>query len=46
MIASEATRIRASGELPDLDHDLIALAELARWCAHTSGEAWMKIDAS
>lgn len=45
-IANEATRIRASGELPDLDDDLIAFAELARWCAHASGDAWMKIATS
>jgi hypothetical protein len=45
-IASEATRIRASGELPDLDDDLIAFAEIARWCAHASGNAWMKIATS
>lgn len=45
-IADEATRIRASGELPDLDDDLIAFTELARWCAHASGGAWMKIAAT
>jgi hypothetical protein len=45
-IAEEATRIRASGELPDLDDDLIAFAEISRWCAHSSGGAWMKIASS
>ena len=43
-LADEATSIRASGELPDLDEDLTAIAEVARWCAHASADSWMKIE--
>jgi hypothetical protein len=43
-LADEATSIRAGAELPDLDPDLVAIAEVARWCAHASGESWMKIE--
>jgi hypothetical protein len=43
-LADETTNIRACAELPDLDPDLVAIAEVARWCAHASGEAWMKIE--
>ncbi len=43
-LADEATKIRAGAELPDLDPDLVAIAEVARWCAHASGESWMKIE--
>jgi hypothetical protein len=44
-LADEATNIRAGAELPDLDPDLVAIAEVARWCAHASGESWLKIEA-
>jgi hypothetical protein len=43
-LADETTNIRAGAELPDLDPDLVAIAEVARWCAHASGESWMKIE--
>ena len=43
-LADEATSIRMSGELPDLDDDLTAIAEVARWCAHASKDSWMKIE--
>ena len=43
-LADEITTIRAGAELPDLDPDLVAIAEVARWCAHASGESWLKIE--
>ena len=43
-LADELTTIRASAELPDLDPDLVAIAEVARWCGRASGEAWLKIE--
>jgi hypothetical protein len=43
-LAGETTSIRASGELPDLDDDLTAIAEVARWCSHASGNSWLKIE--
>ena len=43
-LAEELTRLRSSGELPDLDEDLTSLAELARWCAHAREEAWLTIE--
>ena len=43
-LADEITDVRMSGELPDLDHDLTAIGEVARWCAHASDDAWMKIE--
>ncbi len=43
-LADEATRIRTSGELLDLDEDLTAIAEVARWCAHAADDSWMKIE--
>jgi len=44
-LADEATDLRMSGELPDLDGELIALIEVARWCAHASDESWLRIKA-
>ena len=43
-LAEEATDLRMSGELPDLDGDLIALIEVARWSAHASDESWLRIE--
>ena len=43
-LADEATSIRTSGELLDLDEDLTAIAEVARWCAHASADSWLKIE--
>jgi len=45
-LAEEATSLRMSGELPDLDDDLIAVCELARWCARASDDSWMRIAGS
>jgi hypothetical protein len=42
-LAHEATALRMSGELPELDGDLTVIAELARWCAHASGDSWLTI---
>jgi hypothetical protein len=36
-LADEATGIRASGALPDLDDDLTTIAEVASWCARHRG---------
>jgi hypothetical protein len=42
-IADEVRSIRVGGKLIDLDDDLIAIAEVARWCARASDESWMTI---
>jgi hypothetical protein len=42
--AEEVTRIRTSAEVPELDADLTAIAEVARWCARATDESWMKIE--
>ena len=42
-LAKEATALRMSGELADVDDDLTSIAELARWCARTSGDAWVSL---
>ena len=43
-LAEEATGLRMSGELPDLDGDLTAVIEVARWCAHASDDSWLRIE--
>jgi hypothetical protein len=43
-LADELGSIRASLELPDLDADLTALAEIARWCSRASGDAWLRVE--
>ena len=43
-VPDEVGRLRAGGELVELDEDLAAIAELARWCARASAAAWMKIE--
>jgi hypothetical protein len=42
-LAEEATEVRMSGQLPDLDGDLIAIVEVARWCVHASEDSWLTI---
>ncbi len=42
-LAEEATDMRMSGQLPDLDYDLTAIAELARWCVHATEDSWLTI---
>jgi hypothetical protein len=43
-LAAEASGIRMSGELLDLDGDLVAIAELARWCARAPARSWLTIE--
>ena len=43
-LADEASRLRAAGELPDLDADLVAIAEVARWCARADKASWLRIE--
>ena len=43
-LAEELDAIRASLELPELDSDLTALAEVARWCSRAPGDAWLRIE--
>jgi hypothetical protein len=43
-LADETGSIRRAADLPDLDSDLTAIAEIARWCARASGQSWMKIE--
>lgn len=45
-LAAEATDVRMSGELPDLDGDLVAIAEVARWCARATDNSWLEIEAA
>ena len=42
-LAEEATEVRMSGQLPDLDGDLVAIVEVARWCVHASEDSWLTI---
>jgi hypothetical protein len=42
-LADETTAMRMSGQLPDLDDDLTAIAELARWCIHATEDSWLTI---
>ena len=42
-LAHDADELRRSSELPDLDGDLTALGEIARWCARASGRSWLTI---
>ena len=44
-LAEEMTDVRRSGEVPDLDEDLTAITEVARWCARATESSWLKIDA-
>jgi hypothetical protein len=45
-LAEEASTLRASAELPDLDHELTAIAEVARWCARSPNQSWLRIAAA
>jgi hypothetical protein len=42
-LAEEATSIRADATLLELDAELTAIAEVANWCAHARGRAWLRI---
>ena len=43
-LAEELTALRASAALLDLDDDVTAIAELARWCARAGGDGWLLIE--
>jgi len=43
-LAAEVSEIRMSGELVELDSELVAIAELARWCARAPAGSWMTIE--
>jgi hypothetical protein len=45
-LADDLGSVRASLELPELDGDLTALAEVARWCSRAGGDAWLTIEES
>jgi hypothetical protein len=42
-LAEEATTLRATGALPELDADLTAIAEVANWCARARGDSWLTV---
>ena len=42
-LASEVDSLRRGARLLELDPDLVAIGELARWCARTSGRSWLTI---
>ncbi len=41
-LAEEATALRRSGEILELDEELTAIVALARWCQHDRG-GWMTV---
>ena len=43
-LAEEMTDVRRSGAVPDLDADLTAITEVARWCARATKRSWMRIE--
>jgi hypothetical protein len=43
-LAEELTALRASAALLELDDELTAIAELARWCARPGGDGWLRIE--
>jgi hypothetical protein len=42
-LADELTRLRASGELIELDHELVAATEVASWCSRARGRSWLHV---
>ena len=42
-LAEEATRLRATADLPELDADLTAIAEVAGWCGRAAGRSWLHV---
>lgn len=42
-LAAELSELRQSGSLLALDDDVVALAELARFCARARGGAWLTL---
>lgn len=43
-LADDLDELRAAVELPELDGDLTALAEVARWCSRAAAEAWLTVE--
>ena len=43
LLASELNELRSRALLLDLDADLVALAEVANWCARSREKAWLRI---
>ena len=43
-LADEATAVRGSAQLPELDDELVALAEVAHWCGRSREHAWLTVD--
>ena len=44
-LADEASQLRTAAVLLELDDDLTAAAEVAHWCARSSGRSWLRIHA-
>jgi hypothetical protein len=42
-LAEEASQLRASAVLLELDSDLTAAAEVANWCARAGERSWLRI---
>ena len=42
-LAVEAELVRRSAAVLELDDDLAAIADVARWCARASGPAWLTV---
>jgi hypothetical protein len=42
-LGEEASRLRVTARILDLDDDLTALAAVANWCARASEDAWLRI---
>jgi hypothetical protein len=42
-LAEQLTQLRSTAAVPDLDADLTAITQLARWCAHARKAAWLTI---
>jgi hypothetical protein len=43
-LADDVDELRAAVELPDLDGDLTAIAEISRWCSRAAAEAWLTVE--
>src|SRR5262245_44652234 len=41
-VAREADALRRSAALLELDDDLAAIGDVARWCARAGGPAWLR----
>lgn len=44
LLANELSELRSRALLLDLDSDLIALAEVANWCARSRERAWLRVE--